>query len=107
RVLNSVFMYEAVNHGLDMAIVNYAKVYPLHKIPEAEVQLARKLIYHDTSAGDPLQIYMQFFASQGKKTDAAPRVRAEELNVEDQLKFLIINGEKSIGKATLEDIIES
>ncbi|HMC32070.1 MAG TPA: homocysteine S-methyltransferase family protein, partial [Candidatus Angelobacter sp.] len=36
RVLNSVFMHEAVNNGLDMAIVNYSKVYPLYKIPEAE-----------------------------------------------------------------------
>ncbi len=86
RVLNSVFMYEAVNHGLDLAIVNYAKVYPLHKIPEAEVELARKLIYHDTSGGDPLQKYMQFFAAQGKKTEP-PKIHAEQLAVEDQLKF--------------------
>ncbi|MGA8189040.1 MAG: homocysteine S-methyltransferase family protein, partial [Candidatus Sulfotelmatobacter sp.] len=33
RVLNSVFMHEAVDHGLDMAIVNYTKIYPLYKIP--------------------------------------------------------------------------
>ncbi|MGZ4814468.1 MAG: homocysteine S-methyltransferase family protein, partial [Terriglobales bacterium] len=51
RVLNSVFMHEAVNNGLDMAIVNYSKIYPLYKIPEAEVELARKLIYYDTSNG--------------------------------------------------------
>jgi len=38
RVLNSVFMHEAVNNGLDMAIVNYSKIYPLYKI------LRRKLI---------------------------------------------------------------
>src|SRR5208337_3588555 len=37
RILNSVFMHEAVDHGLDMAIVNYSKIYPLYKIPEAEV----------------------------------------------------------------------
>src|SRR5437764_1754489 len=49
RVLNSVFMHEAVNHGLDMAIVNYSKIYPLYKIPHEEVELARKLIYRDES----------------------------------------------------------
>src|SRR5436305_63569 len=91
RVLNSVFMHEAVNHGLDMAIVNYTKIYPLYKIPEAEVELARKLIYHDRTEGDPLQRYMQFFASQGKKTDA-PKVVTDNLSDEDKLKFLIING---------------
>src|SRR5437764_3508470 len=49
RVLNSVFMHEAVNNGLDMAIVNYTKIYPLYKIPQEEVELARKLIYRDES----------------------------------------------------------
>jgi 5-methyltetrahydrofolate--homocysteine methyltransferase len=34
RVLNSVFMHEAVDNGLDMAIVNYTKIYPLYKIPQ-------------------------------------------------------------------------
>ena len=61
RVLNSVFMHEAVDHGLDMAIVNYTKIYPLYKIPQEEVELARKLIFRDESAGDPLQIYMAAF----------------------------------------------
>ena len=55
RVLNSVFMHEAVNRGLDMAIVNYTKIYPLYKIPQEEVELARKLIFRDESDGDPLQ----------------------------------------------------
>src|SRR5208282_3313885 len=49
RVLNSVFMHEAVDYGLDMAIVNYTKIYPLYKIPHEEVELARKLIYQDRS----------------------------------------------------------
>src|SRR5947209_9089814 len=65
RVLNSVFMHEAVNHGLDMAIVNYSKIYPLYKIPEEEIELARKLIFRDQSAGDPLAKYMSYFAKRG------------------------------------------
>src|SRR5580704_16023474 len=56
RVLNSVFMHEAVDNGLDMAIVNYTKIYPLYKIPQEEVELARKLIHRDANSdGDPLQ----------------------------------------------------
>ena len=69
-------MHEAVDHGLDMAIVNYSKIYPLYKIPEAEVDLARKLIYYDQSSGDPLQVYMEHFAgTKGKQetTTAACR----------------------------------
>jgi 5-methyltetrahydrofolate--homocysteine methyltransferase len=97
RVLNSVFMHEAVNNGLDMAIVNYSKIYPLYKIPEAEVELAKKLIYRDWSSGDPLQVYMAHFAGQTAKSDEA-ETDVEALSVEDKLKYQIINGEKAIGK---------
>jgi len=109
RVLNSVFMHEAVDHGLDMAIVNYSKIYPLYKIPEAEVDLARKLIYHDTSNGDPLQIYMAHFAgTKGKEETTTAHV--DTLSIEDKLKWAIINGEKSVGdganKKSLHELLE-
>jgi 5-methyltetrahydrofolate--homocysteine methyltransferase len=109
RVLNSVFMKEAVDHGLDMAIVNYAKIYPLYKIPEVEVDLARKLIYRDVTNGDPLQAYMAHFAGATKQpqTELAP---LESLSVEDKLKRCIINGEKALGEGgnrqSLEQILD-
>jgi len=110
RVLNSVFMHEAVDHGLDMAIVNYTKIYPLYKIPHEEVELARKLIYRDGSDGDPLQKYMQHFAGSKSKVQASTIAHVETLSVEDKLKFAIINGEKAVGdgaqKKTLEQLLE-
>ena len=110
RVLNSVFLKEATDRGLDAAIVNYAKIYPLYKIPAAEVELARKLIYFDTSDGDPLQNFMQFFSGLDKKTETTEE-DVTNLSVEEILKKLIINGEKSVGsgatKRSLEEIIES
>src|SRR5437899_3546934 len=110
RVLNSVFMHEAVNRGLDMAIVNYTKIYPLYKIPQEEVELARKLIFRDASAGDPLQIYMQHFAGTKGKAQAQTAAHVETLSVEDKLKYAIINGEKSVGeganKKSLEALLE-
>ena len=110
RVLNSVFMHEAVDHGLDMAIVNYTKIYPLYKIPHEEVELARKLIYRDASDGDPLQKYMQHFAGSKGKAQATITAHVETLSVDDKLKFAIINGEKSVGdganKKTLEQLLE-
>jgi 5-methyltetrahydrofolate--homocysteine methyltransferase len=110
RVLNSVFMHEAVDHGLDMAIVNYTKIYPLYKIPQEEVELARKLIYRDTSAGDPLQVYMGHFAGMKGKPAASTTAHVDTLSVEDKLKFAIINGEKSVGnganKKSLEQLLD-
>src|SRR5271166_1267309 len=109
RILNSVFMHEAVDHGLDMAIVNYSKIYPLYKIPEAEVDLARKLIYFDQSNGDPLQVYMAHFAgTKGKEETTTAHV--DTLSIEDKLKWAIINGEKTVGesanKKSLAELLE-
>ncbi|MHB1958908.1 MAG: methionine synthase [Acidobacteriaceae bacterium] len=120
RVLNSVFLKEAVDRGLDMAIVNYSKIYPLYKIPEKEVDLARKLIFReraqdesgDTSGGDPLQVFMAYFANLQKDPNAEPEPEAvEALTIEDKLKQLIIRGERSVGagasKQSLEDLLET
>jgi 5-methyltetrahydrofolate--homocysteine methyltransferase len=110
RVLNSVFLHEAVENGLDVAIVNYTKIYPLYKIPSEEVELARKLIYQDRSNGDPLQVYMQHFAGVKGKAQAQTTAHVETLSIEDKLKYAIINGEKSVGdgktKRTLEELLE-
>jgi 5-methyltetrahydrofolate--homocysteine methyltransferase len=110
RVLNSVFLHEAVENGLDIAIVNYTKIYPLYKIPQEEVDLARKLIYQDRSAGDPLQVYMQHFAGKKGKPQAQTTAHIETLSIEDKLKYAIINGEKSVGeganKRALDELLE-
>jgi 5-methyltetrahydrofolate--homocysteine methyltransferase len=103
-------MHEAVDYGLDMAIVNYTKIYPLYKIPHEEVELARKLIYQDRSDGDPLQKYMQHFAGTKGKVQGSTTAHVETLSVDDKLKFAIINGEKAVGdgahKKTLEELLE-
>ena len=111
RVLNSVFLKEAVDRGLDMAIVNYSKIYPLYKIPEKEVELARKLIFQDRGEGDPLQVYMAHFAGLGKGAIKEEQIAAENLTIEERLKQLIIRGELTIGldehKQTLEEALEA
>ena len=110
RVLNSVFLHEAVENGLDVAIVNYTKIYPLYKIPAEEVELARKLIYQDRSNGDPLQVYMQHFAGVKGKAQAQTIAHVGTLSIEDKLKYAIINGEKSVGegktKRSLDELLE-
>ena len=111
RVLNSVFLKEAVDRGLDAAIVNYSKIYPLYKIPEIEVELARKLIFQDRSNGDPLQTYMAYFASLGKASVVEEELAVENLTTDEKLKQMIIRGERAIGldenKQTLEATLEA
>ncbi len=45
RVLNSVFLHEAVQAGLDAAIVNARQILPLNRIPEEQTSIALDLIY--------------------------------------------------------------
>jgi len=113
RVLNSVFLNEAVERGLDTAIVNYSKIYPLYKIPEKEVELARKLIFQssDESGSEPLQNYMAYFTSLGKGSVKEEEIEVESLTTDEKLKQLIIRGERTIGlgeqKQTLEETLEA
>ena len=111
RVLNSVFLKEAVDRGLDAAIVNYSKIYPLYKIPEKEVELARKLIFQDRTEGDPLQTYMAYFASLGKGSVVEEELAVETLTTDEKLKQMIIRGERTIGlhehKQSLEATLEA
>ncbi len=55
QVLNSVFLKEAMDRGLDSAIVHPGKILPLHRIPDEHVAVASDLI-HDRrgTAGTPL-----------------------------------------------------
>jgi 5-methyltetrahydrofolate--homocysteine methyltransferase len=112
RVLNSVFLKEAVDRGLDAAIVNYSKIYPLYKIPEVEVELARKLIFQDRNGAgsEPLQNYMAHFDGLKKGAIEEDEVAIESLSLDEKLKQLIIRGERTIGlgehKQSLEEALE-
>ena len=53
KVLNSVFLYHAVEAGLDMAIVNPAQVKPYAEIPANERELAENLIFNRSDAALP------------------------------------------------------
>ena len=113
RVLNSVFLKEAVDRGLDAAIVNYSKIYPLYKIPEVEVELARKLIFQDgrDAGSEPLQKYMTYFTGLSKGSVEEDEVAVESLSTDEKLKQLIIRGERTIGlgehKQSLEEALDA
>src|SRR6185312_160591 len=68
QVLNSVFLHECEQAGLDSAIVHASKILPLSKIPEEQRDVALDMIYDrrrpatDTEdAYEPLQRFLQLF----------------------------------------------
>jgi 5-methyltetrahydrofolate--homocysteine methyltransferase len=96
-VLNSVFLHDAVEAGLDAAIVNASKIEPLNRIGEQELKVARELIYDhrrfegDVCIYDPLTEFTKLF--EGVKAKAASKKSKGE-TVEERLKNHIIDGEK-------------
>lgn len=83
-VLNSVFLHEAVQAGLDSAIVHAAKILPLAKIPDEQRQAALDLVWdrreYDAEGAmtfDPLARLLDLFA--GVDTAALKDQRAAEL----------------------------
>ena len=96
-VLNSVFLHDAVEAGLDAAIVNASKIEPLNRIGEQELKVARELIYDqrrfegDVCVYDPLTEFTKLF--EGVKAKAGSKASKGE-TVEERLKNHIIDGEK-------------
>lgn len=58
-VLNSVFLYHAVQAGLDMAIVNPAHITPYSEIPDDQRKIANDLIYNTDE--NALPRFIQYF----------------------------------------------
>src|SRR5437763_1623926 len=96
-VLNSVFLHDAVEAGLDAAIVNASKIEPLNRIGEQQLKVARELIYDqrrfegDACVYDPLTEFTRLF--EGVKSKTTKKASKGE-TVEERLKNHIIDGEK-------------
>ncbi len=109
-VLNSVFLHECVEAGLDAAIVNASKIVPLNRIGEQEREVARQLIYDermfdgDICTYDPLTEFTTLF--EGVKTKTVKTDDAA-LPVEESLKRHVIDGEKIGLETQLTRALES
>ncbi|MFP4652144.1 MAG: methionine synthase [Phormidium sp.] len=97
QVLNSVFLHDAMEAGLDSAIVSASKILPLAKIDPDHQEICRKLIYDqrefdgDVCTYDPLGVLTTLFQGKSaKKTEAIDK----NLPIEEQLKQHIIDGER-------------
>ncbi|ATL67651.1 methionine synthase [Nocardia terpenica] len=97
QVLNSVFMHECVQAGLDSAIVHASKILPISRIPERQRETALDLVYDRRRDGyDPLQELMAMF--EGVSAASSRASRAEELAalpLFDRLERRIVDGEKA------------
>ena len=72
-VLNSVFLHECIEAGLDSAIVHAAKILPMSRIPDEQREVALDLVYDRRREGyDPLQRFLELFEGVDA-ADSRPR----------------------------------
>jgi len=105
QVLNSVFLNECREAGLDSAIVHASKILPMNRIPDEQGQAALDLVYDRRREGyDPLQELMQLFegvsAASSKETRAAELAKLPLL---ERLAQRIIDGERNGLEADLDE----
>ncbi|MGH3342331.1 MAG: methionine synthase [Carbonactinosporaceae bacterium] len=104
-VLNSVFLHECVEAGLDSAIVHAAKILPMTRIGDEERQVALDMVYDRRREGyDPLSRFLELF--EGVDAQSMKESRAEELAalpLDERLERRIIDGERTGMEADLDE----
>ena len=99
-VLNSVFLHDCCEAGMDAAIVSPAKILPLAKISAEHQQVCRDLIHdrrrfeNGVCVYDPLTELTQLFEGVSAKEARASGPSLDQLPIEERLKQHIIDGER-------------
>jgi 5-methyltetrahydrofolate--homocysteine methyltransferase len=107
-VLNSVFLAECIDAGLDSAIVHASKILPMSRIPEDQREVALDLVHDRRRDGyDPLTRFLEMF--EGVDAAAVKASRAEELAALPlfaRLERRIVDGERNGLEADLAAALE-
>ena len=101
-VLNSVFLYHAVEAGLDMAIVNPKQVTPYAEIPATQRELAEDLLFNRRP--DAASRFIAHF--EGARTrQAAVADPMAGLSAEERLRWRILHRQPEGCEADLDDLV--
>lgn len=101
RILNSVFLHEAVEAGLDAAIVDAAKIVPLARIPAVDREICLDLLYNREIEGEksPLMRFIDHFS--GQQAAVGQEEQDTDKKTEEQLYQKVLHGDKE----HLEDLL--
>ena len=106
HALNSVFLHECVEAGLDSAIVHAGKIVPLNRLPDDQREVCLDLVWdRRTDTYDPLQRLLEVFADvKSIKTEKPDR---SGLPVGERLHHRIIEGDRDGLTADLDEALGS
>ena len=95
QVLNSVFLHECVEAGLDAAIVHASKILPLSKIDERARQVCLDLVYDRRGDGyDPLSELLSIFEG-ASAASSGPTEDRSGWTLERRLEQRIVDGDRN------------
>ncbi len=104
HVLNSVFLHECRDAGLDSAIAHAARIIPMHKIDDHVREVALDLIYDRRRDGyDPLTELLSLF--EGVEAGAIEKEDRSGWTIEERLSHRIIDGERDGIEADLDEAL--
>ncbi|NLX18110.1 MAG: dihydropteroate synthase [Desulfobulbus sp.] len=94
RILNSVFLHEAVAAGLDAAIVDVGKIIPLARISEDDRRVCLNLLYNrqEETGTDPLMECIAHFSDTSEQT--REEAKKSDRLIEEQLFAKVVDGDK-------------
>ncbi len=103
-VLNSVFMYHALQAGLDMAIVNPAHITPYAEIPDDQRKVANDLIFNTDE--DALTRFIQYF--EVNEVDIGNELidPTEDMTPEEALHWQIVHRKKEGVENLIDQCLE-
>ena len=108
QVLNSVFLHECVQAGLDAAIVHASKILPMNRITDEQREAALDLVYDrrrydgETLVHDPLTHFLEVFAD-AKSVSADRADELAGLPLLERLQRRIVDGEAKGLQADLDE----
>jgi len=106
HVLNSVFLHECREAGLDAAIAHAARIMPMHKIDDHVREVTLDLIYDRRRDGyDPLTELMALF--EGVDATAVEREDRSGWPIEERLKHRIIDGDRDGLETDLDEQLQT
>ncbi len=102
KVLNAVFLHQAVQAGMDACIINVAAIVPLNEIPDNLRDAAESLLADDRTNGDPLENYINLFETVKETVDEA----VESRPAADVLTDAIIRGKSPWLEPAIPDLLK-
>ncbi len=100
KILNSVFLHEAVEQGLDAAIIDPGKILPLAQISEEDRAFCFDLIYN-RGQGEEKSPLMRFIDHFAERVETAEAEESQEKRPEEELHQKIVRGDKD----GIEDVL--